>query len=339
MERMFSSDGKPAICQACNEPSKWGWVYVCRVERDNAKWQQSRAGQRETAEPEQIKVIKLNDWVIKAINDGHYTDSEIEILLTQRSKVQELIATGNKPPEPPAGDNKSTDSLPSNAKVERGINESPTELSMTFRSFLEHAMRNRIDSLRASPQPPCELQLCHSCFPPGAERTWQSLNEICSGIYDEEVIPSDIFQIPRSAISGARRTGMDQSEMVNSTVKRWTTDSPRWDEITERDPATEGSYSSSKTIEEEVTLSRVSAPDTDETSDCSAREALLKAFASYKRQELGTPRRISRGNWRHSAPATVSNENAPLDQSRPKLTRKPNWAKKGQDSESDERGG
>ena len=43
---------------------------------------------------------------------------------------------------------------------------------------------------------PCTMQLCHHCYPGGRDRTWLSLNEICSPSFDDPILPSTIEDIP-----------------------------------------------------------------------------------------------------------------------------------------------
>ena len=216
MVRVFLRSTDSITCQTCKRPNHLGWVYVCTVDQDNAV-ADAAAEERErekmvgmngdanasatTADvpgsPSAAKnaedKVELSPWIAKDVGNGHYTNEQTEILKAQRAEVTDLVALQrlkerkHRETEPDSSNTlrKSTSLL----NLKDGTKRIGTKLKRAWKASTEMLKKPTYDGL-------CTMQRCHHCYPVGGERTWQSLDEICSPAYDKPIVPSSIYDIP-----------------------------------------------------------------------------------------------------------------------------------------------
>ncbi|KAL2011352.1 hypothetical protein VTN00DRAFT_4070 [Thermoascus crustaceus] len=185
MTRQFDTE-KDQTCDICHRKPFLGWLYVCTEDHGgflpNDDDLLSSAESYQSRHPEATDQISLSPWISKAIERGHYTAQEIELLRLQKAKVRDAVAAARNPT--PA-------STPSRLSDFSSIPEGPDDEAWT--ETVEDINDNSGDldveddeaDTAALPisdplPPPCRLKCCHSCRPASRERSWASLNEICS---------------------------------------------------------------------------------------------------------------------------------------------------------------
>ncbi|GBF62340.1 hypothetical protein TMEN_4878 [Trichophyton mentagrophytes] len=201
-------------CVRCGFSKKVRWVYVCTEDEDRALSDGFIRGLAETGsdlpseaqQQQQEFELPLNDWMSKAIADGHYTEEEVATLKQQRAAVLEgmrreatrreeeremaeaeadMLAWYGIPMQPPPGV----------AAPARGSCNSISDAV------------NEIISEHCGPVvPECRRVYCLCCRPNYHERAWQSLNGLCSEnnelLLEKAAVgqPASIFDIPMSEI-------------------------------------------------------------------------------------------------------------------------------------------
>lgn len=215
MERVFRSPLEDTSCQTCDRVNELGWVYACTMDRESAAaTAAAAAAEREkimNGDMNTIAVdngepgeVKLSDWIVKAIEAGHYTEAEIEILKAQKATVQNNVAKARNETKSKSEtiESSSTSSLTS-TKAEPGENadespptSTPRDPTGCLRTLLKRTFKKRPELIKAPLVHPCNMQRCHMCFSVGECRTWSSLDQVCSPDFDLEIVPSDIYDIP-----------------------------------------------------------------------------------------------------------------------------------------------
>jgi hypothetical protein len=92
MDRAFSDSDTAVECSRCGQ-AEFGWIYVCtadHVSDDSAFYVKT-----ETERGVKPQDAQLNEWVVRAIEEGHYTEEQIEKLRAQKARVWESIVNGD----------------------------------------------------------------------------------------------------------------------------------------------------------------------------------------------------------------------------------------------------
>lgn len=354
MERVFNSPEKPVTCQLCDE-ADFGWIYVCTEDQTRGAAGITTTGKATSDAPcttngEDDQTTQLNDWVLRAIEDGHYTDDQIKILQAQRSNVRDTIAK-NYQPQLPKQEEEEDDACSSATPDEDAMDTLISEQQRA--DFLTVQLKHFLGLLRADEETStttatgslatttatatttttttCQLRLCHYCFPSGKDRTWLSLNELCADPGSVAVSPGDIFEIPSAEVPRLRIHSCVECESgvaeANNDVSIESILAGNNEAVVDDDVVDDASQSG---------LWPNNTPTPETQSDRSARELLEAAFSNYKRQQLGTPRKVCRR--RRNAFAANTDENSPPGPTRPRLTRKPRLTS-GVDGKHDEEDG
>lgn len=151
-------------CLNCNRPSDIGFVYRCSQDYggelpmtsdsletifDIQTDEEAKATEQEKMEP-----TKLKPWMEKAIQDGHYTDEEICIIIAQKQKVRDTIAAAEKAFEEyqlPAPNREPINSEPEGCHTSMSSAESATSPSIDASLHLPFAVINEV---QCSPDTP-----------------------------------------------------------------------------------------------------------------------------------------------------------------------------------------
>ncbi|EGE04307.1 hypothetical protein TEQG_03337 [Trichophyton equinum CBS 127.97] len=176
-------------CVRCGFSKKVRWVYVCTEDEDRALSDGFIRGLAETgsdlpseAQQQQEFELPLNDWMSKAIADGHYTEEEVATLKQQRAAVLEGMRMSTR--------------------REKSARCRAEQICSHVRDAV-----NEIISEHCGPVvPECRRVYCLRCRPNYHERAWQSLNGLCSEnnelLLEKAAVgqPASIFDIPMSEI-------------------------------------------------------------------------------------------------------------------------------------------
>lgn len=224
MERLYG----PYTCSVCQRPSQlFGWLYECtQDDRQSVSWDNGLAktdgmdvhGVHECVIPDvNIKeqpalATKLNPWVEKAIQEGHYTPEQVATLRTQRQKVVDAIAAAedyikNRPENV-------SNSLPQQAAFASPSIDTSTSLFKL--PTMEGQVSNTLETPPAvtGPQPKpsmfpfCKLRYCQRCRPTFRDRTWIKFEDIFTKDSPMTTIDFEHDGRPISRIGLVRKLGL-----------------------------------------------------------------------------------------------------------------------------------
>ncbi|THC97845.1 hypothetical protein EYZ11_002698 [Aspergillus tanneri] len=122
----------------------------------------------------------LSPWILKAIENGNYTVEEREVLIQQKLGVMRMAAL-EKHPSSPALSLLEVENEPGEYITQ--YNQSPFRVNQSIGHTQQTSSSTSYTSSRPLPPPPCTLRACRHCerrFANLEERSWSSINEICS---------------------------------------------------------------------------------------------------------------------------------------------------------------
>ncbi|OAX82166.1 hypothetical protein ACJ72_03487 [Emergomyces africanus] len=178
--REFSSSDNLATCQMCKRGPDLGWVYACTEDKErldaryaSAQQQLSSSSTTVSTNTETGDVVRLNIWIEKAIEDGHYTPEQAELVKAQRATVLETIKTDNRVRR----DSTPETQLHLSAQGTEGTEPAPEKAYVKVSSSaLLPACHYGLDNVTI---PMCCLRVCSGCMPIVTERSWESLDRVC----------------------------------------------------------------------------------------------------------------------------------------------------------------
>ncbi|EFR04721.1 hypothetical protein MGYG_07729 [Nannizzia gypsea CBS 118893] len=208
--RVLDTDGSIG-CSRCGNGLAMRWVYVCTEDMQRTL---SDGFLRGLAEPvssssslssQQEIELPLNEWMTKAIEDGHYTEDQVRTLREQRASVLEAMrmeATRREEEreraEAEADVLHRAGILP--LRPPPGLPVPPSAARNSITGML-------MEDLEGPVIPRCDRSFCQRCRPSHQERAWQSLTRLCSN--DNQLVlkntatgepVNSIYDIPMSEI-------------------------------------------------------------------------------------------------------------------------------------------
>lgn len=135
--------GHRFTCDACRKEPFFGWLYRCKMDQWAAKYNSAD-------EP------FLSPWLMKAIEEGKYTDDQISIVYQQKEDVVE--------------------------RVDAFRNASPDSEIDPFYLEGRHPDLRKPEEERkwVRERPPCHYRVCHSCRSHYEHRAYISLDTVCN---------------------------------------------------------------------------------------------------------------------------------------------------------------
>ncbi|KAK2879415.1 hypothetical protein FQN49_000904 [Arthroderma sp. PD_2] len=191
MTRVFDADGSIG-CSRCGKFATLRWVYVCTEDQNRSLSDEfvrnlaapvtSSASTATTATTTTASSsssstttgVSLNEWVSKAIEDGHYTEAEAETLRAQRAGVIESIRMESTRSE------EEKEMAQAAAEAFRRSVVTPPGLQGMTREDDLRKMGYCPPPAATAAIPRCVTSYCHPCRPSSCERSWQSLVRLCS---------------------------------------------------------------------------------------------------------------------------------------------------------------
>ncbi|RAQ52793.1 hypothetical protein AFGD_004838 [Aspergillus flavus] len=200
VERQFCVD-RMETCKSCGRRPFLGWLYLC-VE--------DTSGFSDPLDP--INGPFLSPWILKAMEDGHYTTEQKEIVIHQKLNVVRTAERERGPVPPPLsmlyaersaqnGHNLDDPWVELVEDVSQRDESAPRTSESTVR--LDHPEQTSQLLQRSHPSLPCTFQACRHCEHRHGnleERTWISLNEICN---DPSIPPPDSWELLERPVSDA----------------------------------------------------------------------------------------------------------------------------------------
>lgn len=190
---------KPSItdadrCDICHRRPYLGWLYLCTEDATDFY-----------AERAVVEDRFLSPWITKAVDEGHYTDEQIQKMVSQKLDVREIAEELLQPKPSPVDLEESSTAL---VKVKNWYDdddegyEDDEVLREDNIGDIRAAAKRQYDlgcsssssNLRTEPEPepepqpiplpapsarPCHFKCCHGCRPIFQERTWASIDAIC----------------------------------------------------------------------------------------------------------------------------------------------------------------
>lgn len=179
MTRQFDTQ-KDQTCDICHRKPFLGWLYVCTEDHggflpgDDDR--SSSSGGYQPGDSGPTDRSSLSPWITKAIERGHYSEKEIELLKLQKAGVCDAVAA-TRNPTPASTLSRLSDFSDLHGADDEVWTETVEDIHATNG---DPDVEDNNTDLAALPNPPCRLKCCHSCRPASRERSWASLNEICS---------------------------------------------------------------------------------------------------------------------------------------------------------------
>lgn len=179
-------------CYVCDCIPNIGWVYTCTQDHEgelrlDAGMDTSPVDMERNArlqEKNDIAADQLSGWIVKAIEDGHYTAEQIEILKAQKRKVKETI-TALEDPFRVSNGKPAVSLAPESSTTLPSIDSNPHLLPPVVTEAPETQSTHQTPEWAAQPRaklfPDCRWKCCHACRPTYRDRSWQSLKGVLAG--------------------------------------------------------------------------------------------------------------------------------------------------------------
>ncbi|KAE8348506.1 hypothetical protein BDV28DRAFT_161285 [Aspergillus coremiiformis] len=200
IERQFCVD-RMETCESCGRRPFLGWLYLCT---------EDTSGFSDPLDP--INGPFLSPWILKAMEDGHYTTDQKEIVIHQKLNVVRMAERERGPAPPPLSMVYAERSMHDEyyqddpwvelvEDVSQRHERSPRTSESTV--HFEHTEKSSHIFQRPLPPPPCTFKACRYCerrYGNLEERTWISLNKICN---DPSIPPPDSWELLERPVSDA----------------------------------------------------------------------------------------------------------------------------------------
>ncbi|KAI9872382.1 MAG: hypothetical protein M1830_001706 [Pleopsidium flavum] len=176
-------------CYVCLCVPNIGWVYTCTQEHEGALRLEtgldvSRASMERKAglqEKDDRATNQLSGWIVKAIEDGHYTSEQIEVLKAQKRKVNETITALEDSCSVSDGKT-AVDLLPGISATLPSDDSNPALPFPVITETPETQSTHQTPEWTAQPRtklfPDCHWKCCHACRPTYRDRSWQILEGV-----------------------------------------------------------------------------------------------------------------------------------------------------------------
>ncbi|KAJ5811485.1 hypothetical protein N7474_007786 [Penicillium riverlandense] len=184
------------VCDECGEQTRHMWVCTA----DTEDW----SVYDRTARPER-SIEQLAPWLIKAIEEGHYTDEQVERFIEERYEVQ-LAALRDRnrehtPPDTRSSDESGDDSDEATEWWEETMTIAEMVETRNKRRFQRLAQRRAAIEADVQRTLPCMEMWCQKCHPGVEERALGHIDEIVMQPYRA---PPDIPEYLNRPISTVR---------------------------------------------------------------------------------------------------------------------------------------
>lgn len=209
--RVFDSSERQK-CDTCGQPSRMGWVYICTEDHDSWLPNHEAAGFFSAPKPTVLKHVQsstdspqLNTWVNKAVEDGHYTPKQVEVLKAQRANLRRTVSSIVAI---------STDYNPITQLFEQLKNThiTPPDDEEEVVGVMQPAKPEKKETLSLA-VPACRHRCCPACRPLTRDRAWVSLNRACDDDNYARGTPAWELQNRRiSNLSVVRKLGLHDTD-------------------------------------------------------------------------------------------------------------------------------
>ncbi|KAB8069510.1 hypothetical protein BDV29DRAFT_182569 [Aspergillus leporis] len=201
VERQFCVD-RSETCDSCGRRPFLGWFYACS---------EDTSGFSDPIDP--INGPFLSPWILKAMEDGHYTAEQREYAIHQKLDVVRMAERERGPVPPPLSMLYDPRSVVSDRNESDPWVEMVEDVSPHDSSFFDHgqpaasfaqAGQGSDIAQHPIPPPPCTFRACRHCerrYGNFEERTWVSLNEVCN---DPSRPPPDSWELLNRPVSDAK---------------------------------------------------------------------------------------------------------------------------------------
>ncbi|MCJ1363812.1 hypothetical protein MMC16_002921 [Acarospora aff. strigata] len=211
-------------CTVCNCVPNIGWVYTCTQDLDGALQLSTGRdnlvgeGNHRTAVQEKNGrgAGQLSEWIVRAIEDGHYTAEQIEIMRAQKRRVKETIKELEASFQKEYGQTtpksilETTLALPSKAPT--SLLSSPVIVEESEKQPTPHTSEQEARS-KIKLFPECRWTCCLTCRPVCRDRSWQSLDGVIT-MDREGPTGVDFFNRKVTDVKTARNLGLRMTSLM-----------------------------------------------------------------------------------------------------------------------------
>ena len=220
MTRLFD-EYDASTCSVCHRHPSLGWLYRCTQDSDGFL-PKSDFSDDTPAKTRKMKMDPslrhLSPPVMKAINEGQYTDEQVQELVRQKESVREAIQDDTRPTTSSSTTDESTtfSAIPESTTFSTN-NTSAASLDEELRAAYDWHTLHKVWQAEATRQeseerqvlttdtdlgPPvsgCGFKICATCRPTYRERAFQSLDEV---LKNPKFPPP--WELDNRRVSGAR---------------------------------------------------------------------------------------------------------------------------------------
>lgn len=325
MDRLYGS----FRCNVCHRASELGWIYTCIQddEADTIEAIESRKEEKAQGSSNPLEGVhhdlqhrgkdssmlttRLNPWIERAVAEGHYTDEQIAILLSQKQKVFDTASAAIKifeqsqneiysPREPTA----TSTPLDTRPHLPFPVVHESHESSST-----DHSIHNgSFECPRLQMFPHCKFRACQLCRPTYRDRTWQCFDEVFEKPMPIRTQDLEDENRPMTNLSVMRNIGLRKPPRLPPRPPLRNFDSRAVYEFGEDGTIAFNSKSSYPAASDTVVQSSDVADATVEPESRGFRESMKRAFKGMLAVRQTSTR--SEGRTRRTRESTTSDEDA-----------------------------
>lgn len=211
-------------CYICNCIPDIGWIYICTQDHESAPQPTSAMGTSmaeiehpaANSEEDRRAADQLSGWIVKAIENGHYTVEHVELLEAQKRRVNETITAleqslriehGHVTLSLPSGAPTSLPSVETNRRPPLRTLTDVAEAKSTL------PVAEQLARLKINLFPECSWSCCHTCRPTYRDRSWQSLEGVLAS-NPTEYVSTDLGERRVTDVKVARNLGLRKPRLI-----------------------------------------------------------------------------------------------------------------------------
>lgn len=201
LTRIYDADTDNLRCMICHQKPTFGWLYRCTQDSNGflpaSDFYPHVEPQKSLSD---VHLYTLNESIMAAARQGHYTDEELDVLWKQKIGVRKVIQQLRPTSSSSASSSLSSSQLSfptSTTSSTLGSSVHDTETDTDISQLSDYSLPCRAplepiqevhDDLERDPKmlsiappvlpPPCEFRICHGCRPVYRERAWASLDHV-----------------------------------------------------------------------------------------------------------------------------------------------------------------
>lgn len=209
MVKLYFDKSRPLQCYQCGRVPSIGFIYACEQDRTHPPDQKASTSLTSSSNgnKQQRKLLKskrrpsnetvdtgsLSKWMLDAINEGHYTQEQIDKLVAQKAHLQLIISQSQAIPDelmPKDSPSKILTQMLAQVDLSEKSQEKPKGSKTRQRSISKSVAQ-------------CEYRVCHTCRPNSREKAFVSFESV----FNNEVELPSTWHEPSMPVAKAHVVG------------------------------------------------------------------------------------------------------------------------------------